>query len=222
MSPDASSSLDPHWERRFKSFLVNEVADTDAAHDFAHIERVVTTARRLAKKVDAALEVVVPAAWLHDCVILPKDDPNRDQASRRAGETARSFLQESGYPKRWLDDIEHAIAAHSYSAGIAPETVEAKVVQDADRLDALGAVGLARCFMVAGDLGHALYDPDDPFCADRAPDDDTFAIDHFYSKLLRLPDTMKTDAGRAEAQRRVQFLRTYLDQLAQEIGEAGR
>lgn len=219
MPTDESSSLDPHWERRFKSFLVSEVEDPDTAHDRAHVERVVSTARRLAETVDAALEVVVPAAWLHDCVVVPKDDPARDQASRRAAERAHRFLRDAGYPERWLDDIEHAIAAHSYSAGIPPDTLEAKVVQDADRLDALGAVGLARCFMVAGDLGHALYDPDDPFCADRSPDDDTFAIDHFYAKLFKLPETMKTTPGRVEAQRRVQFLRTYLDRLAEEIDQ---
>ena len=90
-------------------------------------------------------------------------------------------------------------------------------MQDADRLDALGAVGLARCFMVGGALGHDFYDPNDPFCETRPPDDATYALDHFYEKLLELPETMQTDAGRAEAQRRVQFMRIYLDRLSDEI-----
>ncbi len=215
--PPASSIDDwSDWESRFASLLADRAGD--AAHDRAHVERVVTTARRLAQETNAQLEVVVPAAWLHDCVVLPKDAPHRDEASRRAAETARTFLINEGYPDRWIDPITHAIEAHSYSADVSPDTPEAKVVQDADRLDALGAVGLARCFMVGGSLDHALYDPDDPFCNDRLPDDDTYAIDHFYTKLLRLPDTMNTAAGRKEAERRAEFLRTYLDRLADEIG----
>ncbi len=189
----------------------------DAAHDRAHVERVVATARRLAQTENARLAIVLPAAWLHDCVVVPKDDPDREQASKRAAEAAGAFLVEAGYPGRWIEPIQHAIAAHSYSGAVAPETVEAKVVQDADRLDALGAVGLARAFMVGGALDHALYDPDDPFCEDRPPDDDTYTLDHFYAKLLRLPDTMQTDAGRREAERRARFMRSYLDRLADEI-----
>ena len=208
------------WEDRFAAFLDAQMADSDAAHDRAHIERVVRTARRLAAEADARLEVVLPAAWLHDCVVLPKDHPERDQAAARAAATARRFLDEADYPESWHDAIAHAIAAHSYSGDVAPDTVEAAVVQDADRLDALGAVGLARCFMVGGALDHALYHPDDPFCNTRPPDDDTYTVDHIYEKLLDLPATMQTEAGRAEAERRVQFMQTYLSQLEDEIGSA--
>jgi uncharacterized protein len=151
---------------------------------------------------------------------VPKDAPDRADASRRAAEAARAFLKSEGYPEQWIPDIEHAIAAHSYSGDVAPETTEAKVVQDADRLDALGAIGIARCFTVGGALDQSLYDPDDPFCDDRAPDDDTYTLDHFYAKLLRLPDTMQTEAGRAEAEQRAAFLQTYLDRLRDEIPAA--
>lgn len=215
----ASSSIESlsQWESRFASFLGGQATDADAAHDRAHVERVVSTARRLAQTEDAHLEVVVPAAWLHDCVVVPKDSPDRAHASQRAAQAAGAFLRNAGFPERWIAPIEHAIAAHSYTADIPPDTVEAKVVQDADRLDALGAVGIARCFMVGGDLGHALYHPDDPFCKNRSPDDSTYSIDHFYAKLLDLPGTMKTDAGQAEADRRVQFMRSYLEELSTEI-----
>jgi uncharacterized protein len=207
----------PEWEDRFAAFL-REQADSDAAHDRAHIKRVVANARQLVSTTDAALEVVIPAAWLHDCVVVPKDHPRRSEASVLAAEAAVDFLSDVGYPAPWHAEIEHAIAAHSYSGAVAPDTLEAKIVQDADRLDALGAVGIARCFMVGGSLDHALYDPDDPFCADRAPDDDTYAVDHFFTKLLRLPDTIQTEAGREEAERRAAVMRNYLDQLGIEIG----
>jgi uncharacterized protein len=212
-SPDSWSI----WTDRFADFLDAQAADADAAHDRAHVTRVVTTARRLAEDEEAQMDVVVPAAWLHDCVVVPKDVPDRAEASRRAAEAARTFLKSEGYPEQWIPDIEHAIAAHSYSGDVAPDTTEAKVVQDADRLDALGAIGIARCFTVGGALDQSLYDPNDPFCDDRAPDDDTYTLDHFYAKLLRLPDTMQTEAGRAEAERRAVFLREYLDRLRDEI-----
>lgn len=205
------------WTDRFSNFLDVQAAEADAAHDRAHVERVVTTARRLARTENAQMDVVVPAAWLHDCVVLPKDAPNRAQASRLAADAAGDFLEREGYPDRWIPDIEHAIAAHSYSGDAEPKTTEAKVVQDADRLDALGAIGIARCFTIGGTLEQPLYDPDDPFCEDRAPDDETYTLDHFYAKLLRLPDTMQTDAGRTEAEQRAAFLRQYLDQLREEL-----
>ena len=215
-SPDSWSI----WTDRFADFLDAQAADADAAHDRAHVIRVVTTARRLAEDEEAQMDVVVPAAWLHDCVVVPKDAPDRAEASRRAAEATRMLLKSEGYPEQWIPDIEHAIAAHSYSGDVAPDTTEAKVVQDADRLDALGAIGIARCFTVGGALDQSLYDPNDPFCDDRAPDDDTYTLDHFYAKLLRLPDTMQTEAGRAEAERRAVFLREYLDRLRDEITPA--
>jgi uncharacterized protein len=205
------------WTDRFADFLDTQAADADAAHDRAHVERVVATARRLAEAEEAQLDVVVPAAWLHDCVVLPKDHPDRAHAAQRAAEAAKGFLVDEGYPEQWIPNIEHAIAAHSYSGDLAPDTIEAQVVQDADRLDALGAIGLARCFAVGGALEQTLYNPDDPFCEDRPPDDDTYTLDHIYAKLLRLPDTMQTEAGRAEAQQRAAFLQTYLDQLRDEL-----
>jgi uncharacterized protein len=211
------------WEDRFASFLDERADESDAAHDRAHIERVVASARHLARSERAAMEVVIPAAWLHDCVVLPKDHPRRSEASRLAAQTAIDFLTDAGYPSQTHADIRHAIEAHSYSAGISPETLEADIVQDADRLDALGAVGIARCFQVGGQIGASLYHPDDPFCEDREPDDATYSIDHFYAKLLRLPDTMNTGAARKEAERRAGVMRDYLGALETEIhGCSGR
>lgn len=205
------------WPEKFAAFLDAQMDGADAAHDRAHIRRVVSTARMLAREEGADLDVVVPAAWLHDCVAVAKDDPDREQASQRAAEVAIAYLSRSGYPTEHHESIRHAIKAHSYSAGIPPETAEAKVVQDADRLDALGAIGIARCFTVGGALGRTLYALEDPFCEARPPDDGTYTVDHFYQKLLRLPETMQTPAGRTEAERRATFMRTYLDRLEAEV-----
>jgi uncharacterized protein len=189
----------------------------DAAHDREHVRRVVGNAAALAAAEGARLEVVLPAAWLHDCVIVPKDSPQRASASRLAAAQAVDWLREWAWPEEWLPDIAHAIEAHSFSAGIAPRTLEARVVQDADRLDALGAVGLARCLMLGGAMGRPLYAGEDPFCERRAPDDRAACVDHFHAKLLTLEGTMQTAGGRAEARRRTEFLRLFLAELKREI-----
>lgn len=213
-----AEAFDPAWEPRCERFVSQALAAADAAHDMAHIRRVVAAARKLATTEGAELAVVMPAAWLHDCVIVPKDSPDRARASGLAAETARAWLAEQGYPERHLDAIAHAIEAHSFSAGIPPETPEARVVQDADRLDALGAIGLARCLATGVAMGGRIYDEADPFARQRPLDDRRFSIDHLPNKLLKLPATMQTDAGRAEAHRRAEALTAFLIQLADELG----
>ncbi len=204
------------WEQRFARFLEQE-SGSDAAHDTAHVERVVANARRLAGAENARLEVVVPAAWLHDCVIIAKNSPERPLASRLAAEKAGEYLRQTAYPDEYIPDIVHAIAAHSFTAQIAPETLEAKVVQDADRLDAIGAIGIARCFVVGGALDTRLYDPLDPFADARPANDKLNVVDHFYIKLMKLAESMQTKAGLEEALKRTAFMQQYLDQLRQEI-----
>ncbi|MEM6647304.1 MAG: HD domain-containing protein [Bacteroidota bacterium] len=207
------------WESRFIAFLAQQPDPPDAAHGLPHLRRVVSMAKRISTAEGAALAVVVPAAWLHDCLTLPKDHPDRRLASRAAADRAVAFLREAAYPAAHLDAIHHAIEAHSFSAGIAPRTLEAQVVQDADRLDALGAIGLARMIAVGTSLDRPLYASNDPFCERRSPDDRTYTLDHVYTKLITLADTMQTTAGRAEAERRTAFLRGFLEQLRSETGD---
>jgi uncharacterized protein len=206
----------PFWERQFAGFLADQAA-ADVAHDDSHIQRVVAAARRLAEAEGAELAVVIPAAWLHDCVSVPKSSPERSRASRLAAAAATAFLAAIGYPAAHLAAIGHAIETHSFSANLAPATLEACVVQDADRLDALGAIGIARCLMLSGALGRRLYDPAEPFPQGRPLDDSRNTIDHFYCKLLGLAERMQTAAGRAEAERRTAAMRAFLDQLESEL-----
>jgi uncharacterized protein len=191
--------------------------DADGAHGSDHIRRVIKNTRYLTETEGANPEITIPSACLHDCVAVPKDSPQRAQASRLSAQRATEFLEGLPYPEKWLPEVFHAIEAHSYSAGITPTTVEARVVQDADRLDSLGAIGIARCLLVGGRLGRPLWAALDPFCDDREPDDSRYTIDHFYAKLLKLPATMQTAAGRAEAERRASVIQGWLDQLRAEI-----
>lgn len=209
--------LEARWTSIFGS-LLEAHAVTDAAHDLEHIRRVVANARRLTAAENADWSVILPAAWLHDCVIIPKSSPDRKQASVLAAKQAVAWLTEHGWPYENLAEISHAIEAHSFSAGIVPLTLEAKVLQDADRLDALGAVGLARTLMLGGEMKRTFYQQKDPFCDHREPDDGIYTLDHFYRKLLTLEDTMQTPSGKTEAGKRTNFLRDFLDQMRDEIG----
>jgi uncharacterized protein len=207
------------WERLFEDFLMSRATAgaTDPAHDLAHVRRVVVNAKALARREGARPEVVVPAAWLHDCVIVAKDSPARPRASALAAGVARRFLGSIDYPAELVPDVEHAIEAHSFSAGVQPRTLEALVVQDADRLDALGAIGLARCLMLGATMEKELYDEREPVPRDRAPDDSRFVLDHLFTKLLRLEETMGTASGRAEARVRTEFLRRFVEQFERDL-----
>ena len=208
--------IDMIWQPKFMELISSQTA-TDAAHDLAHVRRVVVNARRLCHASDADWTVVMPAAWLHDCVFVPKSSPHRKLASKLAAEQARRWLEKMEWPHGALEEIAHAIEAHSFSAGIAPVTIEAKVLQDADRLDALGAVGLARTLMLGAEMKRDFYEPEDPFCDARAADDSIYTLDHLYCKLLSLESTMQTQAGKAEAVQRTQFLYDFLTQLKREL-----
>lgn len=197
---------------------LSEKMSADPAHDLSHVQRVVQNTIRLTESENGNAAVALPAAWLHDCVSVAKDSPLRKQASKLAAEEALRFLSSVAYPPELLEDIYHAIEAHSFSANIDTRTLEASIVQDADRLEAIGAIGIARCFLTGGSMGTPLYNSADPFADHREANDRLYTIDHFYCKLLGLADTMKTAAGKAEAVRRTEYMEAFLARLRDEIG----
>ncbi|PSX18262.1 phosphohydrolase [Photobacterium kishitanii] len=204
------------FENQFIDFIESEMTQ-DQAHDLNHIFRVVKTAKALCKSEGAKLEVVLPAAYLHDCFSFPKNHPDRAQSSQIASKKALDFLGKVGYNVEYFKEIGHAITTHSFSANLKPETLEAQIVQDADRLDALGAIGIARCIQVSAELGVNLYDREDPFSRNRELNDKLHTIDHFYTKLFKLKDTMNTASAKSEAEIRTAFMKEYLKQLGTEI-----
>lgn len=202
------------------AFLAHD-DESDASHDINHARRVRRSALDIAAGEGGGDErVIIAAAYLHDWINLPKNHPDRARASTLAAEAARPILASLGFDDASVEATCHAIAAHSFSAGIAPETLEAKALQDADRLEALGAIGLARTFAIAGQLGTRLFDGEDPFATARPLDDRRYCVDHFAVKLLRLPETMQTAAGRKLADRRAAVLRRFLAELAEELDTA--
>ncbi|MGF1475725.1 MAG: HD domain-containing protein [Geminicoccaceae bacterium] len=206
------------WEERLAGLLAAH-ADGDGSHGLHHSRRVWANARKIASReaqpVDG--EVLVAAAFLHDLVNPPKNAPDRARASLLSADRAVDLLRTHGFAASKLDAVHHAIHAHSFSAAIEPQTIEAKILQDADRLESLGAIGLARTFYVAGRMDSELFDPEDLMAKHRPLDDKRFAIDHFQTKLLKLPALLNTEAAKAIADERVAFLRRFLAQLQEEL-----
>jgi uncharacterized protein len=201
--------------------LLPEGASTgDGAHDAAHLLRVWQNVRHLQAEEGGDLRQLCAAVLLHDGVAVEKDSPLRAQASRLAADKARGLLAALEWTASDVDAVAHAILTHSYSAGIAPETIEAKILQDADRLDAIGMIGAMRCFYIAGRMGSALYDPLDPKAQDRPLDDKAFALDHFETKLFKLAAGFQTETGRRMALRRQERLRLVVSLMMEEIGDA--
>lgn len=212
------------WRARLAAMAAGaQDGPQDGAHDGAHLERVWRNAQALlAQHREADALVVMAACYLHDLVNLPKNDPERNQASRRSAQLARHQLAWMGFPPDRLDAVAHAIEAHSFSANIAAESLEAKIVQDADRLDGLGAVGLARMFYIAGRMGSGLAHPEDPLGLAREFDDRSYALDHIMVKLAKLPDMMQTAGGRALAAERLASLMAFRAAFAAESGSTAQ
>ena len=211
-------NLDLLTDRMEEAFLKLSAND-DAAHDLHHSRRVKSLAMTIARQEDAGNPAyLIAAAYLHDIVSAPKNSPLRARASTLSAEAAAPILRENGFAESDIEAIRHIIIAHSFSANIRPETIDARIFQDADRIESLGAIGIARTFFIAGRLSAALFDGDDPFAGARELDDRQFALDHFAVKLLRLPDTMQTESGRRIARRRAETMREFLHALGRELG----
>lgn len=189
----------------------------DAAHDFLHVHRVLHLSRVIAEAEGANVEIATTAALLHELFNHPKGHPESHRSAELCAEHAAALLRDIAAPDVFREAVCGAIRTHSFSAGLEPETLEAAVLQDADRLDALGAIGVARCFATCAAMARPFYADEDPFCESREPDDKLWGVDHFYRKLLKLEGKMNTDTGRAMAKSRTEFLRTYLTQLRGEI-----
>ncbi len=201
--------------------LVRERMRGDPAHDFSHVQRVALWTIRLGRG-EFSEAAAVAAAFLHDWVNLPKDSPDRARASELSAEQARSILGGSegglGFAEPELTDICLAIRTHSYSRGEKPVSALGRCLQDADRLEALGALGVFRTLVTGVKMGASLVDWNDPWAEGRALDDRAFSVDHFFTKLLRLSTGFQTEAGREEAEKRAEFLWRFLEALAHECG----
>lgn len=211
----------PKWEEAFLTYWREREGIADGSHDLGHFRRVWKAAGHIAREEGATADLLVllASAYFHDLVSLPKDSPRRAESSRLSAEEAGRLLSErwKDFPLEKIPGIKHAIHAHSFSAGVAAETEEARILQDADRLEAVGAIGVARCFYTAGQMDARLFDADDPLAEDREPNDRQYALDHFQVKLFKLPAMMKTATGRRLAGENAAWMRGFVEKLCGEI-----
>ncbi len=190
----------------------------DGSHDVSHLHRVWTNVCAIRDTEGGDHQILLAATLLHDCVSVEKNSPFRSSASRLAAAKATELLAEMGWDEERTQAVAHAIESHSYSADITPTSLEAKILQDADRLDALGMVGVARLFYVSGRMGSYLYDPADPQAQQRDMDDKRFAVDHFTTKIFTLAQGFQTATGRHMAQVRHARAERFLMEFMEEIG----
>ena len=178
------------------------IFEADASgHDFDHTLRVYKMAVRIAEEEEADVQQVALAALLHDV-----DDRKLSPETYEDKDRAVSFLRENGMTEDEIGRIVQIISEISFSAGNgAPSTVEGKCVQDADRLDAMGAIGIGRAFAFGGTRGRRMHDPEGK--------DTSSTIQHFYDKLLLLKDRMNTETGKKLASRRDAYLRGFLEEF---------
>lgn len=189
----------------------------DPAHDFDHIMRVYKNAKKICNEEKVNPKLVLSAALLHDIVSYPKSDKRSKLSSIRSAELSKKILKKYDFSDEEIQIISDAIRDHSFSQNKIPQTIEGKILQDADRLDALGAIGIARVFAVAGSEKRRFYNTDDPFCKKRDPDDQKWSLDHFYKKLFLLESRMNTSSGKVEAKIRTKILRNFLIELKKEL-----
>jgi uncharacterized protein len=193
--------------------------DEDGAHDLAHIVRVWRNAKLIQRAEGGDLEVLAAAVLLHDCVQVAKDSPLRSKASLLAANEARVRLEALGWEPSRIDTVAYPVESHSFSAGVAPTSIEGCILQDADRLDAIGFSGIARCFYTAGRMGSRLYDLADPGAKARPLDDGRNALDHFSKKLLTLEGSFKTRKGQELAKERHRRLDEFYRAMLAEVQE---
>jgi uncharacterized protein len=207
----------PELEALVRAEVARVLVGAPPSHDLSHVERVLRTAEHLAEREGADRDVCRAAALLHELVNLPKNHPDSSRSGDLCADESARVLRGAGAAEAFVARVAAAIRDHAFSKGVLPDSLEGKILQDADRLDAIGAIGVARCVATAAEMGSRLYDPQDPLARARPLDDKAFALDHFERKLFRIPALLHTAAARALAAERVAFMRAFVAQLGREV-----
>ena len=188
--------------KKTQTFIYKAFAGEGTGHDYFHIERVVKVARKIAEEENADLFLVELAAWLHDV-----GDYKLNNGIDKSEELISEFLNGLNLPQETISKTIEIVSQVSFSKGNSPTTLEAQIVQDADRLDAIGAIGLARVFAYGGSKQREIYNPENP---------SETSIQHFYDKLLKLKDLMNTHSARKIAEERHLFMEEFLKKFYDE------
>ena len=184
-------------------------------HSKSHVERVYNLAVRIAKEENADLDVVKAAVLLHDIARAMEDEGKIEDHATEGAKIARKVLEEADFPKEKIDKVIHCIEVHRFKKGMEAESSEAKILQDADRLDIIGAIGLARVFTRGGWSNMPIYDPTIP-PKEKYDGKSLTSVNHIYEKILKVKDTINTDAAKEIAEERHKFVEEFLERLMKE------
>lgn len=198
-----------------KQFVKDKLFGEGSGHDWYHIERVYNLSKLIANKENANSFIVEMTALLHDM-----DDWKFNDLNETSTSNTEDFLKSMNIDEEDINKITKIIKTMSYKGGVvdsSQNTIEGKVVQDADRLDAIGAIGIARTFAYGGNKNRVIYDPNikpkDFNTLDEVKNEENHTINHFYEKLLKLKDLMNTDTAKEIATRRHNFMESFLDEF---------
>ena len=217
------------WEHRRHNHLWDAILPTlmhdDLAHDWLHVKRVTDWCIKIARSINANIDLAGAAGLLHDIINIPKESDLRSMGSTLSAQAGVQYLQAAGYSQEEIDIVTNAIATCSWSRGLEPQNDIGKVLQDADRLDAIGALGLMRniaCAQAMSSRKHSgvFYNPSNPVPWDTTAgelNDKEHALDHFFCKLLTLKQGMHTDLAKQEAEGRHRWMIEFLQQVEREL-----
>jgi len=193
----------------------------DPSHDFQHVFRVLNLALKIGKKEKADLDILIPAALFHDIIVYQKNHPMSINENEESAEVAKNVLESfKNYPQEKIEKVIICIKQCSFSKGIYPDLLESKILQDADRLEATGAISTMRTFSSGGQMNRQFYDPSDPFC-EKGTVAFRSNLDLFYRRLLIVEKGMHTELAKKIAKRRTVFLEKFLQELKTELKESG-
>jgi len=196
------------------------ISNEDVSHDFEHALRVLSNAEKISEVEGGDSDILIPAALYHDIFVYPKDHPDRYKSQEKSANSTEKliypiFLKEKIENKIYL--IKTCILECSFSKGIVPESLESKILQDADGLEATGAISIMRTYSSTGQMKRLFYNSEDPFCLNRKPDASCYALDLFYERLLKVTNRMHTQTAKNIAKRRTDFLISFLDEFKLEL-----
>ncbi len=210
--------MDIELKNQLIKIAKEKISDTDVSHDFEHALRVLSNAERIAKEENGDFDIIVPAALFHDLVLYPKNHPDKHKSQEESAKAAERILNTFGnFPKEKIEKVKTCILECSFSKGIIPRLLESKILQDADGLEATGAISIMRTYSSTGQIRRPFYNSEDPFCENREPNASHFALDLFYERLLKVTDRMHTKTARKIAKRRTDFLKEFMKEFKLEL-----
>lgn len=192
----------------------------DPSHDIKHALRVLTLAEKIGIEEKADLDIISVSAIFHDVIVYPKNHFKRLSSSKESANFARNILiKERTFPREKIENVCKSIELCSFTKGIKPDFLEARILQDADSLEAMGAISIMRTFSSAGQMNKSFYNNTDPFCRKRKPDDNKYAVDLFFTRLMVVSEKLHTKTAKALAKKRLKFLHSFLKQLEFELSQ---